>query len=48
MVLVDKPTYDRIMKDVPTYKVITVSIVLERMKVNGAVARKAIRTLEEE
>jgi ribosomal protein S25 len=38
----------RIFKDVPTYKLISVSVLIDRMKVNGSIARKAIRTLEKE
>jgi small subunit ribosomal protein S25e len=38
----------RIFKDVPTYKLISVSVLIDRMKINGSVARKAIRTLEKE
>ena len=32
-------------KEVPTYKLITPSIVSERMKVRGSLARKALREL---
>ncbi|KAJ9123112.1 hypothetical protein QFC22_001303 [Naganishia vaughanmartiniae] len=35
-----------IFKEVPTYKMISQSILIERMKINGSVARKAMRTLE--
>ncbi|KAJ9107414.1 40S ribosomal protein S25 [Naganishia onofrii] len=45
-VMVDQPTYDKIFKEVPTYKMISQSILIERMKINGSVARKAMRTLE--
>jgi len=44
----DKPTYDRVFKEVPTYKFISVSVLIDRMKINGSLARKAIRTLEKE
>jgi hypothetical protein len=37
---------DKIFKEVPTYKMISQSILIERMKINGSVARKAMRTLE--
>ncbi len=39
---------DKIMKEVPSYKMISQSILIERMKINGSVARKAMRTLEAE
>ena len=34
LVLFDKNTYDKLYKEVPTYKLITPSIVSERLKVN--------------
>merc|ERR1711935_472633 len=45
LVLFDKVTYDKLMKEVPSYKLITPSIVSERMKVRGSLARKALQTL---
>lgn len=47
-VTLDKPTYDRILKEVPTFKFISQSILIERLKVNGSLARVAIRHLEKE
>ncbi|RXW19317.1 hypothetical protein EST38_g6541 [Candolleomyces aberdarensis] len=47
-VSLDKPTYDRILKEVPTFKFISQSILIERLKVNGSLARVAIRHLEKE
>merc|ERR1712001_521891 len=41
LVLLDKPTYDKLLKEVPTYELITPSIVSERLKVRGSLARKA-------
>lgn len=38
----------RIFKEVPTYKLVSVSVLIDRMKVNGSIARKAIRSLEKE
>merc|ERR1711899_358401 len=46
--LFDKPTYDRLMKEVPKYKVITPSIVSDRMKIRGSLARRAIKQLHQE
>merc|ERR1712106_175884 len=43
----DKPTYDRVLKEVPNYKVITPSIVSDRMKIRGSLARRAIKELYE-
>ena len=45
LVLFDKATYDKLVKEVPTYKLITPSIVSERMKVRGSLARKALQEL---
>merc|ERR1711899_406421 len=42
LVLFDKATYDKLLKEVPTYKLITPSIVSERLKVRGSLARKAL------
>lgn len=47
MVLFDKKTYDKMLKDVPKMKLITPSIVSDRLKVNGSLARKAIAILLE-
>ncbi|GAA5893480.1 eS25 family ribosomal protein [Sporobolomyces salmoneus] len=47
-VICDKPTYDRIMKEVPTFKMISQSVLVERMKINGSLARVAISHLEKE
>ena len=43
--LFDKATYDKLLKEVPTYKLITPSIVSERLKVRGSLARKALAEL---
>merc|ERR1711937_183718 len=47
LVMFDKATYDRMLKEIPKAKLITPSVVSERLKVNGSVARVAIRHLEE-
>jgi len=47
LVLFDKGTYDKLYKEVPAYKLITPSIVSERLKVRGSLARKALIELEE-
>jgi len=44
----DKATYDRVLKEVPTFKFISQSILIERLKINGSLARIAIRHLEKE
>jgi small subunit ribosomal protein S25e len=47
LVMFDKATYDKLLKEIPKAKLITPSVVSERLKVNGSVARQAIRHLEE-
>ncbi|GAA5833201.1 hypothetical protein JCM9279_001452 [Rhodotorula babjevae] len=47
-VICDKPTFDRIMKEVPTFKMISQSVLIERMKINGSLARVAIAHLQKE
>lgn len=47
-VTLDKATYDRIMKEVPTFKFISQSILIERLKINGSLARVAIRHMEKD
>ncbi|KAF9224393.1 ribosomal protein S25 [Gyrodon lividus] len=47
-VICDKATFDRVMKEVPTWRFISQSILIERLKVNGSLARVTIRHLEKE
>ncbi|KAL7424920.1 40S ribosomal protein S25 [Cryptotrichosporon argae] len=47
-VVLDKPTFDRVIKEVPTYRVISQSVLIDRMKINGSLARRAIAHLEKE
>ncbi|KAJ3567751.1 hypothetical protein NP233_g6159 [Leucocoprinus birnbaumii] len=47
-VTLDKATYDRILKEVPTFKFISQSILIERLKINGSLARIAIRHLKKD
>jgi len=44
-VLFDKVSYDKLLKEVPSYKLITPSVVSERLKVRGSLARKALDEL---
>ena len=46
MVLFDKKTYKRLTAEVPKMKLITPSTIVERLKINGSLARKAIKDLE--
>merc|ERR1711881_464291 len=47
LVLFDKNTYDKLYKEVPTYKLITPSIVSERLKVRGSLAKRALGEMAE-
>ncbi|CAM9343092.1 unnamed protein product, partial [Sphacelaria rigidula] len=46
-VLFNEDTYTRCLAEVPKMKLITASGLVERLKVNGSLARAAIRELEE-
>ncbi|PWN46403.1 ribosomal protein S25 [Ceraceosorus guamensis] len=48
MVVLDRPTYDKILKEVPTFKMISQSTLIDRMKINGSLARVAIQHLVRE
>eukprot|EP00754_Rhynchopus_humris_P048497 Rhum_TRINITY_DN7823_c0_g2::Rhum_TRINITY_DN7823_c0_g2_i1::g.24816::m.24816/K02975/RP-S25e, RPS25; small subunit ribosomal protein S25e len=41
-----KNTLDKLEKEVPNYKVITINAISERLKVNGSLARQALNHLE--
>merc|ERR1711907_597452 len=45
MVLFDKATYDKLLSEIPKTKLITPSIISEKLKVNGSLARKAVKEL---
>merc|ERR1711935_732415 len=45
LVLFDKATYEKMLTDVPKQKLITPSIISEKLKVNCSLARKAVREL---
>ena len=47
LVLLNKGNYDKLIKEVPTYKLITPSIVTERLKVLGSLSRRALLDLAE-
>merc|ERR1712002_780275 len=47
LVLFDKATYDKLLEEVPTYKLITPSVVSERLKVRGSLARAGLKELLE-
>jgi small subunit ribosomal protein S25e len=43
----EKSITDKLFKEIPTAKLITPSVLVDRLRINGSVARKAIRMLEE-
>ncbi|KAL2537574.1 40S ribosomal protein S25-2 [Forsythia ovata] len=45
MVLFDKATYDKLTSEAPKYKLITPSVLSDRLRISGSLARKAIREL---
>merc|ERR1712098_799901 len=45
LVCFDQATYDKCMKEVATFKLVTPSAISERLKVNGSLARRAIKEL---
>ncbi|BDD57491.1 40S ribosomal protein S25 [Monascus purpureus] len=46
-VVLDKTTSERLYKDVQSYRLITVATLVDRLKVNGSLARQALEELEE-
>jgi small subunit ribosomal protein S25e len=44
-VVFDKETYDKLLKEVPKSKLITPAIISERLRVNGSLARLALKEL---
>ncbi|ANZ76193.1 40S ribosomal protein S25-A [Komagataella phaffii CBS 7435] len=45
-VILEQDKYDRIMKEVPTYRYVSVSVLVDRLKIGGSMARVALRQLE--
>ena len=46
-VVLDKATSDKLYKDVQSYRLITVAVLVDRLKINGSLARQALNDLEE-
>eukprot|EP00955_Chlamydomonas_euryale_P083423 363862-Chlamydomonas_euryale.AAC.4 len=46
-VLFDKQTYEKLLAEAPKYKMITPSILADRLRINGSLARAAVVELEE-
>ncbi|KAK7269699.1 hypothetical protein RIF29_22433 [Crotalaria pallida] len=45
MVLFDQASYDKLLSEAPKYKLITPSVLSDRLTINGSLARKAIKDL---
>jgi len=45
MVLFDQGTYDKLLVEVPKYKLITPSVLSDRLRITGSLARRAIKEL---
>ena len=46
-VILDKNTSEKLNKDVQSYRLITVAVLVDRLKINGSLARRALNDLEE-
>ncbi|KAK6208296.1 ADP/ATP carrier protein [Pestalotiopsis sp. IQ-011] len=46
-VLLDKQTSEKLYKDVQSYRLVTVATLVDRLKINGSLARKCLQDLEE-
>ncbi|KAK3343613.1 putative ribosomal protein S25.e.c7 [Lasiosphaeria hispida] len=46
-VILDKATSDKLYKDVQSYRLVTVAILVDRLKINGSLARTCLKDLEE-
>lgn len=47
-VILEQEKLDRILKEVPTYRYVSVSVLVDRLKIGGSMARVALRHLESE
>ncbi|CAH9079583.1 unnamed protein product [Cuscuta epithymum] len=47
MVLFDKATYEKLLSEAPKYKLITPSVLSDRLRISGSLARRAIQELME-
>lgn len=46
-VILDKSTSEKLYKDVQSYRLVTVAVLVDRLKINGSLARKCLADLEE-
>lgn len=45
--MLDKNQYDKLFKEVGSYRLVSVSVLVDRLKINGSLARRALIELEE-
>ncbi|XP_041054145.1 40S ribosomal protein S25-like [Carcharodon carcharias] len=45
LILFNKATYDKLLKEVPNYKLIMPAVISERLKIRGSLARVALQDL---
>ncbi|OMJ12299.1 40S ribosomal protein S25 [Smittium culicis] len=43
----DNNTLEKVKKEIPAYKLITTSVLVDRLRINGSLARKALKELHE-
>ncbi|RPA78495.1 40S ribosomal protein S25 [Ascobolus immersus RN42] len=46
-VILDKTISEKLNKDVQTYRLVTVAVLVDRLKINGSLARRCLKDLEE-
>ncbi len=46
-VMLDKNQYDKLFKEVGSYRLVSVSVLVDRLKINGSLARRALVELAE-
>ncbi|KAI9052206.1 hypothetical protein LZ554_003565 [Drepanopeziza brunnea f. sp. 'monogermtubi'] len=46
-VILDKAISDKLQKDVQSYRLVTVAVLVDRLKINGSLARRCLADLEE-
>ena len=45
--VLDKNTAEKLQKDVQSYRLVTVAVLVDRLKINGSLARQALKDLED-
>lgn len=45
--MLDQNQYDKLFKEVGSYRLVSVSVLVDRLKINGSLARRALKELSE-